>query len=188
MSLGKVTETAALLVLAPSAHSYSLAAPAAACADPLELEVYRLRLVDNESAFAACSADLLKVSGAAHDIDVQYRKAYFEQELKFREVELAAYRWQMTAANVVLALVALLTVFGVGFSGYQLWKVSRLSKAPPAGIELELSMSKLRIQTSIIGAVVLFMSYSFLVVFTRDIYTIRKTDQPQTETKVISKP
>ena len=148
------------------------ARPSEICSDPLELAVYKSRFEDAAQAVAFCQA-----GSADAEVDRAYRKGYYEQELKFREVELSIYRWQITAANAVLYLVGLLTLSGIVFSGYQLWRVNRISKAPPAGVELELSLSRLRVQTSVIGAIVLFVSYAFLLVFTRDIYTIRKIEQ-----------
>ena len=151
--------------------------PPVTCADLSELNVYKTRFADAKSEVASCQVQREKATSAEAAIELAYRKSYLDQELKFREVELEVYHWQISAANAILYLVALLTVFGIVFSGYQLWKVNRISKAPPAGVELELSVSKLRIQTSVIGAIVLFVSYAFLLVFTRDIYTIRNTDQ-----------
>ena len=150
----------------------------ASCADPTELNAYKARFDDAVQAVAACQATRGDV-----DADRAYLHSYYKQEIEFRKVELDIYRWQITAANAVLFLVGLLTVFGIIFSGYQLWRVNRIPKAHLAEIEIELSLSKLRIQTSIIGAIVLFVSYAFLLVFTRDIYTIRKIETSTTRSQ-----
>lgn len=83
------------------------------------------------------------------------------------------------AANVMLALVALLTVAAVVFCGWQLWRASRMSKLPPDAIQLEVSVSRLKLQTSIVGLAVLVAAYGFLLVFTREVYQIRPMDQAQ---------
>lgn len=164
---------------------------AGTCADPAELKIYQSRFADAGRSIASCRLDLARASNADSMVDAAYRKGYFDQELKFREIELEIHRWQINAANAILVLVGLLTVFGIAFSGYQLWRVNQISKAAPAGVEIEISLSKLRIQTSVIGAIVLFVSYAFLLVFTRDIYTIHRVSQPASEAsqaKPVDKP
>jgi len=110
-------------------------------------------------------------------VEDAYARRYYEQEAELRDVEIAIYRWQILAANVILILVVLLTLAAIVFCAYQLWRSSRFSKLPPNLIDVELSISRLKFQTSLIGVVVLIASYGFLIVFTREIYQLRAVDR-----------
>ena len=142
----------------------------------LELQIYKSRLDDVGRAFNSCR---LALSEPVSIAEQTYAKKYYEQEAGVRDAEVAAYRWQIIAASWILGLVYFLTVAGVLFCGYQLWRSARLSKLPQTAVEMELSLSKLKLQTSAIGVVVLFISYAFLLVFTREIYQIRFIEVPR---------
>lgn len=142
----------------------------------LELPIYKSRYNDAIAANRTCQRDLAARNDPRVIAEQAYAARYYAQEAEVRDAEVAAYRWQLTAANWILGLVCLLTVAGIVFCGYQLWRSSRLSKLPPNLVEIELSVSKLKLQTSLIGVSVLVVSYAFLLVFTREIYQIRVTE------------
>ncbi|WP_457447128.1 hypothetical protein [Roseateles sp. P5_E4] len=139
----------------------------------LSEKIYQAKLQEEQTKAAAC-----KSYNKAQDSDERYAKRFFEQENEIRDVEISIFKWQIWAANVILFLVGFLTVAAVCFCGYQLWKSTRLSKLPANLIEVELSVSKLRLQTSLIGVMVLFVSYAFLLVFAREIYQVRMLERP----------
>lgn len=148
----------------------------------LELQIYKSRYDDFKAAHEICRRELDVRKEPRVLAEQQYAVRYYAQEAEVRDAEVAAYRWQLTAANWILGLVYLLTTAGVLFCGYQLWRGSRLSKLPSNQVEIELSLSKLKLQTSLIGIAVLVVSYSFLLVFTREIYQIRVAEGAKTVT------
>jgi hypothetical protein len=179
----------AILCLQPS---FAQGRPATCNPDAgLELQIYKSRYDDFKVAHEICQRELDVSKDPRVLAEQQYTVRYYTQEAEVRDAEVAAYRWQLTAANWILGLVYLLTTAGLVFCGYQLWRSSRLSKLPPNLVEIELSVSKLKLQTSLIGIAVLVVSYAFLLVFTREIYQIRmvegaKTSAPSVATAAAS--
>lgn len=163
----------------PSAFAQRNAANCSPDAE-LELPIYQSRYNDAIAAHRTCQGELAARKAPQAFAEQTYAVRYYEQEAEVRDAEVAAYRWQLTAANWILGLVYLLTVAGIVFCGYQLWRSSRLSKLPPNLVEVEISLSKLKLQTSLIGISVLIVSYAFLLVFTREIYQIRMIESPRT--------
>lgn len=152
------------------------AAPLPIAPPSLSAQIYQLRFDEVRAELQNCQqlvADCRRPRTAVEDA---YARRYYEQEAELREVEIAVYRWQITAANVILILVVLLTLAAIVFCAYQLWRSSRFSKLPPNLVDVELSVSRLKFQTSLIGVVVLIASYGFLIVFTREIYQLRAVD------------
>ncbi|SAL00170.1 hypothetical protein AWB80_07804 [Caballeronia pedi] len=86
------------------------------------------------------------------------------------------FAWQIFAANCVLALVAVVSIAGVSFAGLQLWAAYRIARTEATTIELEVSKEKIRLQTSVIGIVVLVISGFFLIIFLHDVYKIDSPD------------
>lgn len=146
----------------------------------LELPIYKSRYNDAIAAHRTCQSELAARKDPRTIAEQTYAVRYYAQEAEVRDAEVAAYRWQLTAANWILGLVYLLTVAGIVFCGYQLWRSARLSKLPPNLVNVEISLSKLKLQTSLIGISVLVVSYAFLLVFTREIYQIRIIEGPKT--------
>jgi len=147
--------------------------------NPLSLgaQIYKQRFEEIQSELHSCRQTLATCQQPKTAAENAYTQRSYAQETEMREVELAIYRWQIWAANVVLALMGLLTVSAVVFCGYQLWRGQQLSKLPSNLIEMELSVSKLKLQTSVVGIAVLVAAYGFLIVFTREIYQLRSVEQ-----------
>ena len=72
---------------------------------------------------------------------------------------------------MLLGCVVLVVVSGVAFAGLQLWTGIRASIQ--TSNEPELSASRVRVTSSVIGVVVLAISMAFLYVYIRDVYPIR---------------
>jgi hypothetical protein len=130
-----------------------------------------------------------------------YLKKYYEQEGELGDLAVQVLRWQIFAANIVLALVVLLTVAGVAFAGYQLWVSARLAlmaarrrrtaeAAPgPAGFDagtgsIEVSVDRVQLQTSFVGVLVLVISGAFLILFVREVYKVNVSDMRKEPPKV----
>lgn len=101
-----------------------------------------------------------------------YLIAYFSSEAALFEAKARVFAWQIFAANAILALVALLSVSGILFAGYQLWQSARHPKIGPASIEMEISLQKFRLQSGVIGIAVLAFSGLFLVLFLKEVYRV----------------
>ena len=143
----------------------------------LSEQIYQLRFDEARAELRNCQQQVVDCSRPRMAVEDAYARRYYEQEAELRDVEIAIYRWQILAANVILILVVLLTLAAIVFCAYQLWRSSRFSKLPPNLIDVELSISRLKFQTSLIGVVVLIASYGFLIVFTREIYQLRAVDR-----------
>ena len=173
---------AAVLVFAGLVAFESHAAPQSSPSPtlPLGTQIYQQRFEEVQAELRACRQTVATWQQPRTAAEDAYARRYYAQESEIRDVELAIYRWQISAANVVLALMSLLTMAAVIFCGYQLWRGQRLSKLPPSLIEIELSVSKLKMQTSLVGVAVLVASYGFLLVFTREIYQLRSIERAPT--------
>jgi len=174
----------------------AVAAAAASSPEALSAAIYRLRLAEVQQSLADCrqaaaqaapgcaapvepaQAAALQQAVAHAEAQAAYARRYYAQEAERRDLELAIHRWQIMAANVVLGLVALLTVAAVAFCGWQLWRAARMSQLPPDAIELEVSVQRLKLQTSVVGLAVLVAAYGFLLVFTREVYQARPIESP----------
>lgn len=70
--------------------------------------------------------------------------------------------WELFASNFSLWLVSLIVLAGVAFSGLQLWQAARLG-VPQAETQLEIAANKFRLTSSVVGIVVLGMSFFLLL-------------------------
>lgn len=137
----------------------------------LELEIYRKRVQEIEasrSSLAGMQQSRASESAAAYST---YVTRFYEQEIQVRQQQMAVFEWQIFAGNVVLYLVVFIAVAGIIFAAYQLWTGTRV-RSREASMELEVSHQKLRLQTSVVGIVVLVISGLFLLLFLRDVYRV----------------
>jgi hypothetical protein len=108
---------------------------------------------------------------AAVTVDPAVLKAYNDAQLKqyeslSRQADLIneSFYEQRIMLRTTLFLVALVVIAGVSFSAIQLWQGLRAAGAPLSN-ELEISASKVRLTSSVIGVVVLTISLAFFYVF-----------------------
>src|SRR5262249_36635471 len=106
-------------------------------------------------------------------IDAQ--KKQYEYLTAMMDVRIRAFHTQRLASNVVLLLVVLVVVAGIAFAGFQLWKSVSIAGVQATN-ELEVSASKVRVTSSVVGVVVLTISLVFLYIYTQEIYHIRILD------------
>lgn len=146
--------------------------------DHAELQLAKARvaqLTDEISRFKAEQAASSASSAQATASSVAYEKylaSFYDQESRFRDSYLRISAWQIFAANCVLALVMLLSISGVVFAGFQLWTAAKLAHTDATTVNLEVSRKSVRLQTSVVGIVILVISGGFLILFLHDVYRI----------------
>jgi hypothetical protein len=116
--------------------------------------------------------NLLEAKSKLYQKYIEAELAHYDYQIDMMNVTKALYDWQHMASNVILFLVVLVVLAGVAFSGLQLWKAVSQG-GPQSTTELELSATKFRITSSIVGIVVLSLSLVFLYLFVLKVYTIR---------------
>jgi hypothetical protein len=131
-------------------------------------------LLDQIKALQAANA-----TGQAASIDPDLRSAYLEAKkkeyeyvTKVMELNIEAFNAQRWSAYAILFLVVVVVISGISFSGFQLWKSISVAGVQTTN-ELELSASKVRITSSVVGIIVLMISLAFLYIYTMQIYQIR---------------
>jgi hypothetical protein len=140
--------------------------------DQRELEIYRKYI-----------PQIIKQQ-AQPQYDPSYQKyltAWFDQETRLRETTVRNFEWQLFAGNVLLALLVMLTVGGIIFSGYQLFTAAKLGQSM-GNTGFEASLQRVQVTTSTVGVIVLVISGIFLMLFLKYVYEIRYVDLPQSAT------
>lgn len=112
-----------------------------------------------------------RAKAAAADSESEVAKAYRAAQLKQYESIITqtdiinqSFYEQRGILRISLALVALVVIAGVIFSGIQLWQSLKAASAPLAN-DLEISLTKIRLTSSVIGVMVLGISLAFFYVF-----------------------
>ena len=150
-----------------------------------EIALYESKLAEVKAELAASKS---KKNPPTHSAALQshyenYLIAYYNQDLKVREHQLRVFEWQVFSANVVLLLVACLILSGIAFSGFQLWKGRKARANPGGNMDVEISAQRVRVQSSVIGVVVLTISGLFLLLFAKEMYRIEMVPMaPQQQT------
>jgi hypothetical protein len=103
---------------------------------------------------------------------VEAKKKEYEYITKVMELNVEAFNAQRWSAYAILFLVVVVVISGISFSGFQLWKSISVAGVQTNN-ELELSASKVRITSSVVGIVVLTISLAFLYIYTMQVYQIR---------------
>jgi hypothetical protein len=154
-------------------------------------------------AYAALEREnnlLLSKGYAAREGYAEY--FYGDYARKRAEVQLASFVWQAHASEILIWVVVIICLSGVAFSGYQLWRatapgaVGSLPAATPAAgalgddaapesgtvavppahplaADVSLSLTNLRITSSVIGLVVLVISVAYLYLFLKEVYNVK---------------
>ena len=100
------------------------------------------------------------------------RKKEYEYLAAMMDLNIGVFQAQRIASLVVLSLVVLIVLAGTTFAGFQLWKSVSAAGVQPSS-DLELSASKVRVTSSVVGVVVLTISLVFLYIYAKEIYHIR---------------
>lgn len=118
-----------------------------------------------------------------YEIQKQLQDIHFKYVQQIFDRNIRALRGQLQAYTVLLVLVSLVVVAGTAFSGYQLWKGSPGQNET----DVEVSTSKLRITSSVIGLVVLVVSVVFLYIYIKEIYRVQMVYETGAQTSMLSK-
>jgi hypothetical protein len=94
-------------------------------------------------------------------------------------VIIAAFYAQRIASYAVLCLVVFVVAAGVIFSGFQLWK--SMATGVQMSSEVEISASRVRITSSVVGIVTLTISLVFLYIYSEQIYHIKPVSMTYNE-------
>jgi hypothetical protein len=103
------------------------------------------------------------------------QKKTYEYISASADLNISVLRDQQFASTVVLVLVVLVVVSGILFSGFQLWKSVAVAGVQ-ATSDLELSASKVRVTSSVVGVTILVLSLAFLYIYTKEIYIVHVID------------
>jgi hypothetical protein len=128
----------------------------------------------------------LKIELAARssiDTDLRYdyiawQKRKFEYAGKIYDVNIDAFNVQRWHTSVLLAIVFLITSSGVAFAGYQLAKSAQINTVGLPS-ELEISARKIKLETSVVGIVILLISFGFLYLYIKHAYEIKYAETPK---------
>jgi hypothetical protein len=107
---------------------------------------------------------------------IDAKKRQYEYLTAIMDINLRAFEAQRLASFVILLLVVLVVVSGTGFAGFQLWKSVSMAGVQSSS-DLEVSASKVRLTSSVVGVVVLTISLVFLYIYANEIYHLRVIDQ-----------
>jgi len=107
-----------------------------------------------------------------------YYERRYKSEAELTEIAPAVFKWQVFASNVVLALLVLLTVSGVILVVVQTWwMLFRFTADPGRQVAkesgIEFGPATIKLQTTIVGLLVLIVAYGFLIIFLHEVYNIR---------------
>lgn len=185
---------AALVVLSCAASSLgSAAAQSTDAAEPtreqlqIQIDILKDRLKQSDETIKR-----LQTASDQASIDPEVLKAYIEAQKRQYEIQnemqqkqseyvaaildwnIKAMERQRFAYGVILFLVTLLVVSGTAFSGFQLWRSS--GAAVQASNDFEVSASRIRLTSSVVGLMVLLISVIFLYIYIREIYAVRVID------------
>lgn len=159
LGVGSLMSTAAFSQSKPEA-----AQSAEQTAASLDICRAKAAMLDKQLSECAFSSPIVQQARERRDA------TYFDQQVRLQDIRVRAFEWQIFAANCVLALVAFLSISGILFAGYQLWTAAKIATVANASTELELSTEKVRLQSNIVGIVVLVISGVFLLLFLRNVY------------------
>jgi hypothetical protein len=105
----------------------------------------------------------------------QAKKKEYAYYVDLMDANLKAFYAQRIASYVILILVFIVVVSGISFAGFQLWK-SISAAGVQSNSEFELSASKVRVTSSVVGIVILTISLVFLFIYAQQIYQVRVID------------
>ena len=110
--------------------------------------------------------------GQQHYIDYYY--GTYLPAMANARMEL--YAWQNHANEVMLWVVCGLALSGVALAAVQLFWSFKLQQNPQAST-LETSAGGIKISSPFVGVIILFLSFSFFLLFVREVYTIKTPAQ-----------
>jgi len=138
-------------------------------------------------SLSQCARSSVGVSPELQKAYVAAKKVEYKSQARLHEHRASIFEWQLMAANVVLALVVLVVSAGIIFSAMQLRK-ALLMDQPQDSAELELSATKIRVTSSVVGIIVLVLSLGFLYLFLTEVFDLEPIDLTAPEQGQAEKP
>lgn len=103
----------------------------------------------------------------------EYAEYYYGTYLRgMAEARVELYQWQNHANEVLLWFVCGLALSGVALAALQLCWSFWLERTPEQST-VETSATGIKITSPFVGIAILFLSFSFFLLFVREVYTIR---------------
>ena len=107
----------------------------------------------------------------------QYIDYYYGTYLPgIAQARMELYAWQNHANEVILWVVCGLALSGVALAAVQLFWSFKLQQNPQAST-IESSGTGIKITSPFVGVIILFLSFSFFLLFVREVYTIKSPAQ-----------
>jgi hypothetical protein len=103
------------------------------------------------------------------------KKKEYSYQAALMDANVQTFYAQKIASYAILVLVLFVVLSGVAFSGYQLWKSVAVAGVQ-SNSDFELSASKVRVTSSVVGIVVLTISLVFLFIYTHEVYHVKLID------------
>jgi hypothetical protein len=132
------------------------------------------------------------------ETNVKLSQEYAEYRIYLMHYAERGYYWELVSSWVILALVAIVVLTGLSFSGYQLYKsfhfavvasqfptgagATASSQPPPLDAQIKLSAHEIQITSSVVGLIVLAFSLVFLYLFILHVYPITSAGAENTVT------
>jgi hypothetical protein len=111
------------------------------------------------------------------DAQQQYNDYYYGTYLPgIAQARMELYAWQNHANEVMLWVVCGLALSGVALAAVQLFWSFKLQQSPQAST-IESSSTGIKITSPFVGVIILFLSFSFFLLFVREVYTIKAPAQ-----------
>lgn len=104
----------------------------------------------------------------AGQAQVQNAIAWYEYQNKLMQYNRSLLDWQLFASEVLLWVVVAVAAAGVIYSGIQLFAAACTGRQ--RGSTFEISLHRVRITSSVVGIVVLTISFAFLIIFVQQVY------------------
>jgi hypothetical protein len=109
---------------------------------------------------------------------IQNSVAWFDYQNELMRYNQSLLGWQLFASDVLLWVVVIVAGAGVIYSGLQLASAARSGRQRET--TLEISAQRVRITSSVVGILVLAISFVFLMIFVQQVYQIKAMAlQPQ---------
>jgi len=117
-------------------------------------------------------------------------KAYVEHQKKLMSIVESTYDTQQWMTIVILVIVTIL-VFGGLYMSYLQFKADINNKPLPENgnskTQIKMGKEGFEISSSIIGILILFMSFMFFYLYVKDVYTIKSIASIEIAEKAVSK-
>lgn len=112
----------------------------------------------------------LELFSKQHDVELK-KVEYQLASLQHRQ---EVFAWQLLASKIIFILVLVIVCSGLVLSYLHFYKDLRASGAAGGGAEIEINLKGLKINSSIIGLLILFLSIAFLYLYLVFVFPINE--------------